>query len=774
MGASGGPGHGGRSNGWAPVARAAAVALAAAALALVADEVRITRPLPSSSLRPEQGRAFYVRVSGAGRSDAEGLQSTLEVLEDGRPLPFPHALHDDVRTEGRGRYSHWFNGVLLSTSDDSDPRTNGRTYTLRHSLDPTPLLALLPLVLLLDRSWWRERLRRAASRPAATTAVLIGVAVLVRTLAFALEADGTIQGCLVKGVPYSDARSWEALATRFSEGDFEWIASCGWTARRPLYWLVLGAVYGLTGASVAVAQVLNLVFGALAVGFVFDALRRVVPLPVAALAALLAAATRCHVEGQLLTMSEPLGELCTAVSVWALVLGVAPTGGVAAAPRLGWLCVAGAFLGLSNLARPLTLLAGGALPVVLLVAPRGWSPRARVAAGAALVLGVVLTLGPWIAVQRVRHGISTMSENTAEMLFAATSRAHDGAWGPGISRLGPTRPLAERVRFYMDGTRENLREDLGWYVGRTALNLLGGIYRAAPHDLAMRVALCVAFVALVGPVPRRGRAAVAMVIALLTPGWVLWPLGALWALAARGPMALLATYHLATWVSMALVSVSFDHRFTHALEWTALALSGWTIWRLLEVAAGAPATTSAAPGWERGKGLLRAAVALGGVALAAGVTLALAARPAARPAPMEPGERARWIERAVGQEAQEGYRALAPRLQVIAARLRRDYRVDLGPEDAGVWGDVVTRARPYPVVLLLDGDGLNAVFPGAAPPLPEDADVVLVGVGALEGVPPNEQSILEVVAIGLPDGRVVYPDPASVPAHVAHITSVLR
>lgn len=61
-------------------------------------------------------------------SDAEG-RSRLQVFEDGRPLGPGHTMHADVRTPGRGRYSHWAGAVYLSTSDNSDPRTNGRVYT---------------------------------------------------------------------------------------------------------------------------------------------------------------------------------------------------------------------------------------------------------------------------------------------------------------------------------------------------------------------------------------------------------------------------------------------------------------------------------------------------------------------------------------------------------------------------------------------------------------------------------------------------------------------
>ena len=37
--------------------------------------------------------------------------------------------HHEIEKIGLGRYSHWKDmGILLSTSDNSDPNTNGRAY----------------------------------------------------------------------------------------------------------------------------------------------------------------------------------------------------------------------------------------------------------------------------------------------------------------------------------------------------------------------------------------------------------------------------------------------------------------------------------------------------------------------------------------------------------------------------------------------------------------------------------------------------------------------
>jgi hypothetical protein len=59
------------------------------------------------------------------------FRSPLVLLENGQTLPMPHALHDEIRVYGAGRYSHWNSYLYFSASDNSDPNTNGRKYAIR-------------------------------------------------------------------------------------------------------------------------------------------------------------------------------------------------------------------------------------------------------------------------------------------------------------------------------------------------------------------------------------------------------------------------------------------------------------------------------------------------------------------------------------------------------------------------------------------------------------------------------------------------------------------
>lgn len=54
--------------------------------------------------------------------------STLRIFEDGVELGPAHSLHRDIRELGEGRFSHWHTNLYFSASDNTDPRTNGRTY----------------------------------------------------------------------------------------------------------------------------------------------------------------------------------------------------------------------------------------------------------------------------------------------------------------------------------------------------------------------------------------------------------------------------------------------------------------------------------------------------------------------------------------------------------------------------------------------------------------------------------------------------------------------
>ncbi len=95
------------------------------------DETRVERIEPAA-ISAEHGHCYTTVLHHGRPGDSEsGDPSVCVLLEDGKPLGPAHALHVDIRAKGRGAYSHWTAATLyFSTSDNSDPRKNGRTYTL--------------------------------------------------------------------------------------------------------------------------------------------------------------------------------------------------------------------------------------------------------------------------------------------------------------------------------------------------------------------------------------------------------------------------------------------------------------------------------------------------------------------------------------------------------------------------------------------------------------------------------------------------------------------
>jgi hypothetical protein len=134
--------------------------------AVLVEPLRTIRlgPFHPSSFRPEGKHGFMIDLSELGvfarsdldyqgRAGSHGV-SRLELLENDKPLGPPHQMHDVIRNRGRGTFSHWGNGLLFSTSDNTDPRTNGRIYSIRV---PESLAAFM------RRGWWKLKRRLRAA-----------------------------------------------------------------------------------------------------------------------------------------------------------------------------------------------------------------------------------------------------------------------------------------------------------------------------------------------------------------------------------------------------------------------------------------------------------------------------------------------------------------------------------------------------------------------------------------------------------------------------------
>jgi len=156
---------------------AALVIACAASLALRQADTRYQFGLMPKDIAHNEGAAFQAPLSGqvswpwqrAPDTMSNQRQSGLILFENGHPLGPPHQAHAEIRNLGNGRFSHWSNYILFSASDNSDPRTNGRYYYAVDHARLSPLVAVLPWLLLL--AWatasggkvWRSRLVRRLS-----------------------------------------------------------------------------------------------------------------------------------------------------------------------------------------------------------------------------------------------------------------------------------------------------------------------------------------------------------------------------------------------------------------------------------------------------------------------------------------------------------------------------------------------------------------------------------------------------------------------------------
>ena len=68
-------------------------------------------------------------LDGSADSSTAPARSNYLVCEGGYALGPAHTIHAEISTKGKGRFSHWQAiGFVFSTSDNSDPNTNGRRY----------------------------------------------------------------------------------------------------------------------------------------------------------------------------------------------------------------------------------------------------------------------------------------------------------------------------------------------------------------------------------------------------------------------------------------------------------------------------------------------------------------------------------------------------------------------------------------------------------------------------------------------------------------------
>jgi len=118
------------------------------ALTLEASQVR----LPLTEIRQEQGLCFTARIPLLTPNERDDRTTGLRLFEDDVELTQATAQHAEVRELGGARFSHWGPTLYFSSTDGSDPTTNGRRYTIvidRASVVDDSLWAFTPIAVIL-------------------------------------------------------------------------------------------------------------------------------------------------------------------------------------------------------------------------------------------------------------------------------------------------------------------------------------------------------------------------------------------------------------------------------------------------------------------------------------------------------------------------------------------------------------------------------------------------------------------------------------------------
>lgn len=167
-----------RSKGSAPLIIGMALAIAPwVAVAIISAMAAPHRgSIPVSAMQEDHGLSWRAQVTPrTARGAFHGLlfefpsdhsgntTSELRLFEDGVELGPRRTAHRDIRELGSGRYSHWQRNIHFSTTDGSDPRTNGRIYEFespvtlsRGAMLGAALLSLAGTAM----AWWSPPIRR--------------------------------------------------------------------------------------------------------------------------------------------------------------------------------------------------------------------------------------------------------------------------------------------------------------------------------------------------------------------------------------------------------------------------------------------------------------------------------------------------------------------------------------------------------------------------------------------------------------------------------------
>lgn len=579
----------------------------------VCSPISQERRLNPKEIRPVKGNCYSVYCKFLGGDSPENpSRSLLRVYENGVELQGSHCVHESIATQGQGRFSHWGQMLFFSATDNTDPVTNGRDYVLKGPWLPSlsTVYWLLGGLLILNLSRLPGFWSKFQSLSTSTHCIWILIIAAFYCGMLAIQHWNSVIPNSIKGLPFNDANGWMVFSEEFSVGerwDYVWD---GWGLRRPFHYVFTGSVLAVTGPSIDVVRGLHLFMLIAAAGLRLDLLRRIVPFPVALAVSVMAVFQLDTITLALTTLSETLGNFLNVLSLWTLVWATQRAGHRAEQEQsseqstsllqITWpFVLSGMFFSLANLTRTLTLASLSTIPVVLVLLafrfPKvsgRWKHAWRCSLG--FVVGAVLALAPWVIRNKVIYDVVCITDNSAEMLYAATTPQY-GTWEPEVSQLGANaKNLTEKYRIYKAGISENLKNHTWWYVGHVTEDLYKGLHNFAPPR-SLLWALLVLFVlqsvqttGLRKQFHPRSLLVYASVCGLLLYAPATWIafsvlIAMLGSILLRHPVSILSAVLGASWGALALIACNRDPRLSSSLFWISHAIVGWGFLSLLSV-----------------------------------------------------------------------------------------------------------------------------------------------------------------------------------------------
>ena len=115
-------------------------------------------------LRPDEGYCWICPAPadcGPGDNPEKPQESNLRIFEDGREIGPAHSLHDDIRSLGQGRFSHWGDQIYLSASASSTCPDRYRYTALIEPQERRFRAALFAAAAAVDAEWLAPEQRYA-------------------------------------------------------------------------------------------------------------------------------------------------------------------------------------------------------------------------------------------------------------------------------------------------------------------------------------------------------------------------------------------------------------------------------------------------------------------------------------------------------------------------------------------------------------------------------------------------------------------------------------